>query len=250
MTTHFTSAFPFGKNIMVDAIRALYQVPDGISDFIDRHIDEMKRNASATVRATGSVLEGAKFGFGVGYVAPLVLISVGQLILGNTLAAVMTVGTGLLLSNPIAMTCGATGAIFYGWKALSDDERNSIVARIAEVFEIGVEFIKAVVGYLLSTLRSLVSSEVVAEYRRFVTETASGFGRSFADISRSMKDRLAETASTVADVVGKTADRTKDGVDSMAKSVGAAVNTTTAKVVDTLQSAGNSLRISSRKDKE
>lgn len=235
---------------MVEAIKALYQVTEGINDFVDRHIGEMKQNDSATVRATGSVLEGAKYGFGVGYVAPLVLISVGQLILGNTLAAVMTVASGALLINPIAMTCGAMGAIFYGWKALSDEERSSIVNRVAEVFEIGVEFVKAVVGYLLGTLRSLVSSEVVAEYRRFVTETASGFGRSFADISRSMKDRFVETASTVADVVGKTADRTKDGVDAVAKSVGTAVNTTTAKVVDTLQSAGNSLRISSRKDRE
>lgn len=249
MTIPFTAGLPFAKNIMVDAIISLYRVAGDINEFLDSHIDEMKRNASATVRATGAVLEGAKFGFGVGYVAPLILMSIGQLILGNTLAAGMTVVSGLMLSNPIAMTCGATGAIFYGWKALSEEERNGILNRVAEVFEIGIEFIKAVVVYLLNTLRSLISSEAMAEYKRFVTETASGFGRSFGDISRSMKDRLSEAASIAAGVVGRTAERTKDGVDSMAKSVGTTANATAAKVVDTVQSAGNSFR-NSRKDRE
>lgn len=248
MTIPLTDALPYSKNVMVDAITALYQVAVDINEFLDGHIDEMKRNASATVRATGAVLEGAKFGFGVGYVAPLVLMSIGQLILGNPLAAGVTVLSGLALSNPIAMTCGATGAIFYGWKALSEEERNGIVNRVAEVFEIGVEFIKAVVGYLLNTLRSLISSEVMGEFKRFVTETANGFGRSFGDISRSIKDRLSETAASVAGVVERASDRTKGGVDSMAKSVGTVVNTTAGKVVGTIQRAGNSVSKAARKD--
>ena len=61
------AAFPFSLNPMISAISALYGIATTLSDFLDTHIGEMKGNASATVRATGNVLEGAKFGYGLGY---------------------------------------------------------------------------------------------------------------------------------------------------------------------------------------
>src|SRR5689334_2220108 len=100
---------------MMEAIRKLYGVAVNISDFIDRHIEDLKKSDQAAIAKTGRVLEALKTGFAVGYMASVAVIAVGQLILGNPLSAAMTVGKAVLLMNPAAMTCAAIGAICYGW---------------------------------------------------------------------------------------------------------------------------------------
>ncbi|MGA1372962.1 MAG: hypothetical protein ACO3Z6_15335, partial [Pseudomonadales bacterium] len=104
------------SNPIVVAIQGLYGIAGSINDFMDTHIEALKRSTNETMRATGRILEGAKFGFGLGYSTPLMLTAIGQMILGNPLAAVGAVASGVTLSNPLAMTCGAIGAIYYGWK--------------------------------------------------------------------------------------------------------------------------------------
>lgn len=70
------------------AIKSLYGVASELNTFIDDHIDSMKSSANTTISRTGAVLEGAKFGFGLGYMSSVIIISGGQLLLGNTLGAV------------------------------------------------------------------------------------------------------------------------------------------------------------------
>jgi hypothetical protein len=55
----------------------------------------------------------------------LVIIAVVQIFLGNPFAVLTSVATGVTMTIPIAMTCGAAGAMFHGLKALSEDERIS-----------------------------------------------------------------------------------------------------------------------------
>ena len=246
--TIFPSAIPFASNPIVISIAALYRVTVSINEFLDAQIDEMKRNASATVRATGNVLEGAKFGFGIGYITPVVIIAVGQIILGNTFAAAATVTTGVLLINPIAMTCGAVGAIFYGWKALSEVERNGIVNRITDAFQVGAELIKAMINFLLNTLGTMLSAENLDEFKKTVADIAGSFGKSLSDITHSVKDRLSDAASAVASAVGKTADLAMEGVSTAAGSVKKNVTIAAATVVDTADSASQYIRNSTRKD--
>ena len=45
--------------------------------------------------------------------------------------------------EPLAMTCGALAAIYYRWKALSEEERNAIVSKLTAAFEVGAELIKS-----------------------------------------------------------------------------------------------------------
>ena len=97
---------------IAEAVAALYGMGVAINDYLDRHIEEMKGSENPTASRTGAVLEMAKFGFGVGYLSSVVVISVGQYLLGNTLAAITTVATAATLTNPIAMTCAAVGAVY------------------------------------------------------------------------------------------------------------------------------------------
>ena len=189
-------------NPIVAAIQGLYGIVGGINDFIDAHIEALKRSTNETMRATGRILEGAKFGFGIGYSTPLMLTAIGQMILGNPLAAAGAVASGVTLSNPLAMTCGAIGAIYYGWKALSEAERNQIIGRIVEAFSVGAELVKAVAGYVLSTLGEFLSKEKIETYKKFVADSAGHFGRTLGDVTRSIKDRASEFVEVVSGSLG------------------------------------------------
>lgn len=217
-------------NPVVDAIAALYGVATSINAFIDQHIATLKMSSNATVRATGNVIEGAKFGFGIGYVTPLVVIAVGQLILGNPLSAIAVVGSGIGLTNPIAMTCGAMGAIYYGWKALSEDERNAIIDRLTAAFTVGAELIRAMVQFVVQSMRDSLSAENIEEFKRFVADTAQAFGRSLSDVTHSMKDRIADAAGAVSAGVAKTADVVIAGASAAADNMASKVSSATEAV--------------------
>jgi hypothetical protein len=206
------TAIPFtNANPIVAAISALYRVGTEINQFIDDLIEEIKKSANATVRAAGSVIEGAKYGFGIGYITPVVIIAVGQLILGNPLGALVTVATATVGANPIARTCGAVGAILYGWKALSDAERNAILERLTAEFDVGVELIRSIVHYVIEGMRELLSPAKVKEMKLIIAGAATTFGKSLSDITHAMKDRIFDIAATVFKGVSRTAGSVSDG---------------------------------------
>ncbi len=208
----------------------------------------MKADASATVRATGNVLEAAKFGFGLGYLSSTVIIAIGQIILGNPLAAAYTAATAACAINPIAMTCGAIGAIYYGWKALSEDERNNIVNRLTAAFDVGAELIKAIVSFVLRTLGDLVSAENMQEYKKMVADAAITFGKSLSDVTRTVIDRLADAADAVTTAVGKTTDLALDGVSATAETVKKNVAMAASSVLESASNASDYLRGAGRSD--
>lgn len=175
---------------MAKAILNLYGVASDINDFINEHIDKMKNSDNSTIARTGRVIEGAKFGFGIGYIVPVAIIAVGQLILGNQFAAVGAVASAAALSNPVAMTCAAVGAIFYGWNALSSREQNEILERLQEGLDLGVELLKSIITFVISKTKELLSAENIKEMKRFISEAANAFGKSLADVTGAIKDRV------------------------------------------------------------
>ena len=182
---------------IVDAIKALYGITIDVNDFVDAHIEGLKSHANETIRATGRILEGAKFGFGLGYLTPTVLIAAGQYVLGNNLGAVVTVASGLTLSNPFSMTCASIGAVYFGWRALSEDERNAILNRLAEGFELGVELIKSIIAYVLSNMADFLSSEKLNAFKDFIASSANQFGKALYEVTGSVKDRIANAVDTI-----------------------------------------------------
>lgn len=65
---------------MAQAIQGIYNMGAAVNEFIDEHIDAMKKSENPTVSKTGRVLEMAKFGFGLGYLSSVTIIATGLLI--------------------------------------------------------------------------------------------------------------------------------------------------------------------------
>ncbi len=207
------------SNPIVDAIKALYGVTSGINTFIDDHLNKLKEHANETISATGRVLESAKAGFGIGYITPLVLTATGQLLLGNNLAAISTVASGLAFSNPLAMTCAAIGAIYYGWQALTEDEKNAILNRLTQAFEVGAELIKSMISYVISSLSSIFSKENFTELKNFIASAAENFDKTLADITRDLKDKFFEVINRVGDAINDASTTVKEGAEKTKDSV-------------------------------
>lgn len=209
------------------AIAVAYKMGSTVNEFINDHIETLKASDNPTISSTGRVLEGAKFGFGLGYVAPVVIIATGQLLLGNTFSGVMP-ASGTLMSaatftNPVAMTCAAVGAIYFGWMALSDSERNDILNRLSEGLNIGVELIKSFVNYVCTKLKEFSSSKQLAEFKEFVKTQAAEFGNSFYDITKSVGDLVKIAAEKVSNIAGhaaySTVNATKKAADVASQTV-------------------------------
>ena len=229
---------------IAEAVAALYGMGVAINDYLDRHIEEMKGSENPTVSRTGAVLEMAKFGFGVGYLSSVVVISVGQYLLGNTLAAITTVATAATLTNPIAMTCAAVGAVYYGWGALSDAERNTILDNLSKGLEVGIEFIKSIIAFVVDTTKKLLSSKNFEEMKGYISSAAAVFDKTLGDVTHKITDVVSDTFdtfrkksvvaidstidlasdayTTVKETAGKAADGTKDTLEKL-KSKGSKV---------------------------
>lgn len=215
---------------MASAILQLYGVVSDVNDFINEQIDKMKQSENSTISRTGRVIEGAKFGFGIGYIVPISIIAVGQMLLGNTGIAIGGLASAAVFSNPIAMTCAAVGAIFYGWNALSAREQNETLERVSEGLEVGVELLKSVITFVINKTKELLSTENIQEMKRFISDAAQSFGNTLADVTRAIKDRalcfvddIKGVALGAGQVVATTTSKAGGAVKNATKEVGTAV---------------------------
>ena len=202
----------FATSAIVTAIKGIYGIAVEINDFIDKHIDEMKVSENPTIARTGRVLDAAKYGFGLGYASSVIIISVGQLLLGNTLAAATSVVAAATLTNPIAMTCAAFGAIYYGWNALSDVERNEILEKISNGLNVGIELIKSILRFIREKTDELLDSKNMQELKKYIAETAAVFGKSLYSVTHQIVDMAATAINAVAEKSGAAFKKTKDAV--------------------------------------
>lgn len=197
------------------AIKSLYGVAVELNVFIDEHIDSMKSSANSTISRTGAVLEGAKFGFGLGYISSVIIIAGGQILLGNTFAAVSEVATAAALSNPMAMTCAAVGAIYFGWNALSDEERDNILEKLAEGVQVGKELIKSVFAYVIDWFKSINDSVFIKELKEDIRDAAVIFHKNLSDVTKSAADKADELLKTVTATASKLGDDVMDVVNTV-----------------------------------
>jgi hypothetical protein len=204
---------------MARAMSAMYRMGGAMDEYIDRHIAEMKQSENSTISRTGHVLEMAKLGFGIGYISSVIVMAAGQIILGNPLDAVITAGTAATLTNPIAMTCAAVGAILYGWQALSDAERNELLEKLSSGLQVGGELIKSVVGFVIAKTKEILSSKNIEEIKRFISSAAGMFGRTLSDVTRKITDVVSDTVDSLRVKSSKTLDQTVAAVAGAAQSV-------------------------------
>lgn len=216
------------SRILVDSVKALYGIAKGVDEFLNEHIAQMKGSENPTVSRTGRVLEMAKYGFGVGYITPVIVIATGQLILGNSLAAISTVATAATLSNPVAMTCAAVGAIYYGWAALTDQEREEMLEKLSQGLDIGVEFIKSVIHFVTDKIKEFLNSDNLNDIKSYISNAAHMFGKTLGDVTKNMSDKIVDGWDTVrdktSDVVEKTGEILANACDVVKEQGGKALD--------------------------
>ena len=209
------------------AVKSLYGIVVPINDFINEHIEALKKSNNPTIASTGRVLEGAKFGFGLGYASSVAIIAAGQLLLGNSMiAAIGTVASAATLSNPIAMTCAAVGAIYYGWAALTDKERNTILERLSVGLEMGIELVRSLIDFTIRKMQEFLSSKQLQEFKEFVKSQAALFGKSLYEITGQVADLVKGTAEKAGDFTGQVAGATSSAVKGAFDAAGATASRT------------------------
>lgn len=161
-----------------------------LSTFFGGHIGTMQRSDNEMIARTGRVLEAVTVGYGIGYIAPVAVIAAGQLILGNPLGAIANVGTAAIGLNPAAASCAAIGAIYFGYNALNEAEKEDFLNKLEVGLSVGREFVKSIIGFAISTLASMLNSELIKQLRSYVVEYATFFGTSIAAITKSLSDSV------------------------------------------------------------
>jgi hypothetical protein len=244
---HRMTTFPFRLNPVVDALRSLYGVVTDFAGYLGGLVEEMKKSENSTISRTGMLLEAAKYGFGIGYITSVVVIALGQLILGNPLSAITTVATAAVGSNPIAMTCAALGAIYYGWSALSDEERDAVIHKLGAGLDIGIELIKSIAAFVVAKAKDLLSPEKRLEVKRSISDAARLFGRTLADVTGSIAGRVIGVASSVKDsavdaagMIRNTAGDAADAIKGTASETAESVKNTAADVADSIKDGAKS----------
>jgi hypothetical protein len=236
--------------VMVKAIQTLYGITSAVNDFINKHIEEMSRSDNDTIAQTGRVLDGVKCGFGLGYISSVIIIATGQYLLGNTLAAITTVTTAAVFTNPIAMTCAATGAIFYGWRALSNKERNEILERLSEGLDLGIALIKAVLRFLIDDMKKRFNPEALIEIKEYISDAAKAFGNTLGGVTKKVIDKIHDTIDTGKEKMDKGIDHVTEAIESAKEEISEAADKTGQALSDgyeTVKEAGGKVVDGARK---
>lgn len=198
------------------ALAQIYGFANNAAQFVFEHIDILKQADNVLANRCGQVLEAANDGFGMGAETSLIIIGLGQALLGNPLTAGSAVAAG---SNPIILTCAAIGAVHYAWKAMSDSEREMILKVVGTAFNVGVELIRSIAAFSFSVIQNLMSRENFEELKRMVSSVAILFGRHLSDVTRALSDRIAEGAHLIYSTAGGVASATRARMPSLLRLV-------------------------------
>ncbi|WP_430407439.1 hypothetical protein [Hydrogenophaga sp.] len=173
---------------LVDAIRAIYGTASALNDFINGHIEALKNSDDSTISRVGHVLEAAKSGFELGYITPVAVVAIGQLLLGNPLTAV-SAGLSMAVS-PVAITCAAVGAIWMGWGALKPAEKARILDIVTSGLGLAIGVVTAIVDFIITQAQSVFGKPQLAVLREMVQDEAQAFGRTLAEVTGKTVDAV------------------------------------------------------------
>lgn len=199
-----------------NSLSQLYGFTVEAARFAVSHIDTLKAVDNAIANRCGQLLEAANEGFGLGSETALVLIGVGQHLIGNPLTA--AAAGGAAAANPVVMTCAAIGAIHYGWNAMSQEERDILLKAVGSAFRVGVEFIRSLATFAFDMIKALMSAENIAELKKMVANVAASFGTRLSEITHALADRLVEGSTYAASVAGSAASTAWSYVPSLRNS--------------------------------
>lgn len=186
-------AGPIIGGSVVKGLAIAYGAPaaaSGIQKFFGTQFQGMKAPDNMMVAQSGRILEATVAGYGIGYVTPVAIMAAGHLILGNPLSALGTIGSAAILSNPIAATCAAAGALFYGYAALTESERAQLIASIASGLAVGEQLIRSIIEFFIAEMKKALDADALAQLKARVAEYALAFGSNIAEVTRALVDRV------------------------------------------------------------
>ncbi|WP_427913902.1 hypothetical protein ACPWT1_02795 [Ramlibacter sp. MMS24-I3-19] len=186
MNPESTHAIP--SSPLTDALRAIYGTASALNEFMNSHIAALKASDDATISRTGDLLAEAKSGFMIGYVTPVAVIAVGQLLLGNPLTAAVSAVT--MAVSPVAITCAAVGAIWMGWRALKPSEQARILETVKAGLGLSIAVVTSVIEFVAKQAHALFGKPQIAVLREMVRAEAANFGRSLAQVTGSAVDAM------------------------------------------------------------
>lgn len=173
---------------LMDAIRVIYGTASSLNDFINDHIEALKNSDDLTISRVGHVLAAAKAGFSIGFIAPIAVVAIGQLLLGNPLTAVVA-GMSMAVS-PVAITCAAVGAIWMGWGALKPAEKTRILDVVTSGLGLAIGVVTAIVDFVIAQAQSLFGKPQLAVLREMVQVEAEAFGRTLSQVTGKTVDAV------------------------------------------------------------
>lgn len=186
-------------------------------------------------------MEGAKYGFGVGYTTPVVVIAVGQLLLGNPLHAIAAAAS-MAWPNPVSMTCAAVGAIVYGWNALTPQEREELLEKLSEGLEVGIELIKSIIRFVIEKTKEILSSENIEELKRYIVAVSATFGKKLSDVTRKVTDIVSDGYDTLKKKTGEVVDKTVSVASDAYQSSSETVEKAAGATLETAENVVNVIR--------
>ncbi|RYG82478.1 MAG: hypothetical protein EON59_14165 [Alphaproteobacteria bacterium] len=189
------------------ALAQMYGFAGTAAQFAIDHIGVLKQADNVLANRCGLVLEAANVGFGLGGETALILIGLGQALLGNPLT-----GAAIGATSPIVMTCAAIGAVHYAWKAMSDSERETILKVVSSAFEVGVELIRSVASFSVDVIKNLMSRENFEDLKKSIAEVTAMFGRHLSDVTRALTDKIGEGGQFVYQAAGSVALAARAGI--------------------------------------
>jgi hypothetical protein len=176
------------SSALTKALKAIYGTASALNEFMDTHIAALKASENATISRTGELLGEAKTGFMIGYVTPIAVVAVGQLLLGNPLTAVVS-GVGMAVS-PVAITCAAVGAIWMGWNALAPGEQAKILELVRDGLGLSVTLVASVIEFVVRQAQVLYGKSQTSVLREMVRAEAANFGKTLAQVTGSAVDAV------------------------------------------------------------
>lgn len=179
-----TEATP--NSTLKDALRALYGTAKRLDEFMSDHIEALKASEDQTIYRTGELLAQVKSGLVIGYSAPIAIVTIGQLLLGNPLNAVVSFATTAV--SPVAITCAAVGAIWMGWRALKSTEQARILELVHNGLGVSVKALSGVVQFAVELAQRLFGKPQMAVLREMVSSEATAFGKTLAQVTGSAFD--------------------------------------------------------------
>jgi len=119
------------------------------------------------------------------------------------LSATKTVLTAATLTNPIASTCAAIGAIYFGWKALNKSEQQDIISSLCQGFALTGEVIREILDFALKMLHDVLGRKEVQGLKTLLADFAGKLGRSIYSVTGRLIDLVYSEPDATSDVLAQ-----------------------------------------------